>query len=96
MDLFGRERARLRQELEQLAHQRDEAVARADAQTQRAQKASKRARERQDRLMELENVIEDLRGEVAIRGSRGAGTAELQEAERALRDAQAIHSAATR
>jgi hypothetical protein len=82
VDLFGRERARLRREIAELKAKQ--------AQT------SQRAGEGQAKIHELERIIEDLRAEVARRKSRGAPAREVSEAETALRDAQAIHSESTR
>ena len=96
MDLFGNERKRLRQQLEDLKDERDVAQQQAAGQSQRAQAASSRARERQDRLVELQKVIDDLRGEVSQLRERGAPTREVATAQQALEDALAIHGDSTR
>ena len=81
MDLFGRERARLRKELGALQAQKD--------------KTASRAKERQQKVHELERVIDDLKGEVARLKLTGAGS-DVTAAQRALDDAMAIHSESTR
>lgn len=82
MDLFGRERARLRQELAEL--------------DEKHKRTSARAAERQDKIAELERLIEDLKGEVLSRRQRKAPRDEIDAAERALQEAQATHSRSTR
>ncbi len=82
MDLFGRERARLRKELEALQAQKD--------------KTASRAKERQQKVHELERVIDDLKGEAARLKHTGAAGSDVTAAQRALDDAMSIHSESTR
>jgi uncharacterized coiled-coil DUF342 family protein len=60
------------------------------------EKASLRAGERQDAIHELQRKIEDLQGDVQVLKKNGAPAEQVNAAEKALRDAQAVHGRATR
>lgn len=96
MDLWGKKVANLKRELEELSQREAAASSRADELEGKASRTSERARERQRKVSELQDVIDDLRGEVARLRNSGASSSDVSSAQQALDEAMSVHGRSTR
>lgn len=103
MDLFGRERARLRDELAGLKTEKaglqEENERLHDNETKlkaKQQRTAAGAVKRQDKIVELERIIDQLKADLQSCRVRNAPASEINAVAAALHDAEAIHSRSTR